>query len=361
MQPDPSVRKVLIYRLCSLGDTVVTLPCLHHVARAFPCAERRLLTNVPIHAKAPAAAAVVGESGLVHGYLRYTIGTRNPAKLLRLVWRIRRFNPEMLVYLQEARGDRAARRDAAFFRLSGVRRIIGLPLGELGVNAFDPATGLYESEASRLARCLRPLGEIDLSDPKNWDLRLTDAEHCKAGEVLAACGERPILACGPGTKMQAKDWGMGNWRALLGRIGAEFPGRALVLVGAREDSEASEYAAAAWPGIKVNLCGALTPRETAAVLERATIFLGPDSGPMHLAACAGVPCVIAFSARDRRGRWFPNGRQHKVIYHQTSCHGCYLEVCTAEQRRCLSSISVAEMAEAVAAVLNAPVRRPAAV
>jgi len=46
----------------------------------------------------------------------------------------------------------------------------------------------------------------------------------------------------------------------------------------------------------VNLCGRLSPRETAAVIERARVFLGPDSGPMHLAASVRVPSVIAFSA-----------------------------------------------------------------
>ena len=47
------VRKVLIYRLGSLGDTVVALPCFHLIERTFPGAERVLLTNFPVHAKAP--------------------------------------------------------------------------------------------------------------------------------------------------------------------------------------------------------------------------------------------------------------------------------------------------------------------
>ncbi len=361
MQPDPSVRKVLIYRLGSLGDTVVALPCLHLIARAFPQAERRQLTNFPVHAKAPPAAAVLGESGLVHSFLRYTAGTRKPAELLRLAGQIRGFNPDLLVYLQPPRGEHEVRRDAVFFRFSGVRRIIGLPLGDLGVNKFDPETGLWESEASRLIRCLRPLGETDLCDLRNWDLHLTEAEHHTASEALAHCGDHPIIACGPGTKMQAKDWGQENWRALLGRLAAEFPSWALVMVGSREDAELSEHTAAAWKGAKVNLCGLLTPRETAAVLKRAAVFLGPDSGPMHLAACSGVPCVIAFSARGRRGVWFPNGSQHRVIYHQTSCQGCNLETCIVEKRRCLTSITVSEMAEAAASVLRARTHGPVAV
>ncbi len=99
MQSDPTVRKVLIYRLGSLGDMVVSLPCFHLIERAFPNSERVLLTNFPVQAKAPAAADVLGPSGLVHGYLRYTVGMRNPRALLRLALEIRRFKPDVLVYL----------------------------------------------------------------------------------------------------------------------------------------------------------------------------------------------------------------------------------------------------------------------
>ncbi len=351
MQPDPSVRKVLIYRLGSLGDTVVALPGFHLVARVFPRAERRLLTNFPVHAKAPPAAAVLGESGLVHNYLRYAAGTRNPAELLRLTWQIRRFNPDLLVYLQPSRGDKAVRRDAAFFRMSGIGEIVGLPLGDLGVSTFDPATGLWEREASRLMRCLRPLGEADVSDLRNWDLHLTEAEHRKAGEALAPCGDRPIIACGPGTKMQAKDWGQENWRGLLGRLSKKYPWYGLVLSGAKDDAAVCDYAALDWAGPKLNLAG-LNPRESAAVFSRARIFIGPDSGPQHLAASVGTPCACVFSARNLPGVWFPPGNNNVVVYHKTECFGCGLETCIEMEQKCIRSVTVDEMERAADRILG---------
>jgi len=92
LKPEHQVKRVLIYRLGSLGDTVVALPCFHLIARAFPDAERRLLTNFPIHAKAPPSEAILGGSGLVHGYMRYTVGTRHIGELLSLVWNIRNYS-----------------------------------------------------------------------------------------------------------------------------------------------------------------------------------------------------------------------------------------------------------------------------
>lgn len=101
----PAVRRVLIYRLGSLGDTVVALPALHLVARAFPRAERRMLTNDPVNVKAPPAAAILEHTGLVDAFLRYTVGTRSLGELARLWWMLASWRPDVLVYLGSARGD----------------------------------------------------------------------------------------------------------------------------------------------------------------------------------------------------------------------------------------------------------------
>jgi heptosyltransferase-3 len=346
------MRRVLIHRLGSLGDTVVALPCFHLIARTFPHAERRLLTNFPVHAKAPSSAAVLGDSGLVDGYIRYTAGRWNPLELLRLAVEIRRFRPDVLIYLTHIRPWKDIERDRLFLRVAGVRRIVGMA-GETEIKpVLDAATGRYESEAVRLARLVAELGDANLADRASWDLMLSDAEREAAREALGALAHRALIVCGPGTKRPAKDWGQENWRALLAELSGRYRGYGLVLVGAQEEYAGADYAARQWAGAKLNLCGRLTPRAMAAALCYAKVFLGPDSGPMHVAAAVGVPCVIAFSASTLPGNWFPHGVQHQVLYRPTSCLGCYLESCTVEGRRCLTSITVAEMAAAVDKVLG---------
>jgi ADP-heptose:LPS heptosyltransferase len=335
-----------------LGDTVVALPCFHLIARVFPQAERRLLTNFPAHSKAPAAAAVLGDSGLVDGYLRYTVGTRRVGELVRLAWEIRRFRPDLLVYLMPVRSLKNVRRDRLFFWAAGVRQIVGLPGAEELKHRFDPETGLFESEASRLSRSIAALGDARIGELESWDLGLTAAEREAAAAALGALGQGPMIVCGPGTKMQAKDWGQENWRLLLARLATEYPMHSLALIGAKEEAGIADHAAQDWTGPKVNLCGLLTPREAAAVLARSDLFLGPDSGPMHLAASVGVPCAIAFSAAGLPGVWYPAGRQHQIVYHRTSCHGCKLETCVVEARRCLTSITVEEMAAAASRAMT---------
>ena len=68
---------------------------------------------------------------------------------------------------------------------------------------------------------------------------------------------------------------------------------------------------------------------------------------MHLAAAMGTPCVAVFSARNKPRTWFPYGNNHHVIYHKTECYGCGLEVCKLEAKKCITSITVEEVEEAV--------------
>lgn len=355
------VKRVLVYRLGSLGDTVVALPALHLVERAFPSAERRMLTNFPVSVKAPAAAAILAKNGLVQGYFRYTVATRSPAVLLRLWWELFRWRPEVLVYLGPVRGVEAAKRDARFFRLCGIRRLIGVPVTEAMQTHRVLADGTLEPEAERLARNLAELGDAQVDSRGAWDLRLTAAEQARAEEVLRPAGERPVLAVSVGTKVQSKDWGGANWRALLARLGALYPGYALALMGAPEESAASEAAAEGWrstagTSLVINLCGVLTPRESAACLARARVFLGHDSGPMHLAAAVGTTCVAIFAARNVPRVWFPHGASHRVLYHPVDCMGCGLETCLVERKKCLigpsTGITVAEVEGEVQAVLG---------
>jgi heptosyltransferase-3 len=346
------IERVLIYRLGSLGDTVVALPCFHAIARAYPDAERCLLGNIPVHSKAPAAFAVLEGSGLVHGFMRYPIGTRSLPELMTLQREIRAFRPQVLIYLTPRRSAGDAMRDAAFLKLCGVSKIIGLPLArEARENRVDPVTGDCEPEAERLARLMHSLGPIDLNDRANWDLGLTLDEHKRAVEVLEPVQGRQLLACCVGTKMQAKDWGGKNWRSVLDALATELPHYGLALIGAKEESTASEAAAAAWAGRYVNLCGRLTPRESAAVLSRARIFLGHDSGPMHLAATVGTACVAVFPARNKPRIWFPWGDQHEIVYYRTDCWDCDLEICLEQKKKCLTSITPAEVLGAVRRVL----------
>src|SRR5277367_5872488 len=172
-----TTKRVLIYRLGSLGDTLIALPALHLVARAFPDAERRMLTNFPVNVKAPPAAAILENTNLVQGYFRYAAGTRSPRELISLWWELVRWRPDVLIYLGPARGVESASRDARFFRFCGIHHLIGVPLtADMQQSRWQQSEQALEPEAARLTRNIAVLGDVDLDDPSSWNLHLSEAE-----------------------------------------------------------------------------------------------------------------------------------------------------------------------------------------
>ncbi|HVB81189.1 MAG TPA: glycosyltransferase family 9 protein [Candidatus Binataceae bacterium] len=313
-------QRVLVYRLGSIGDTVVALPCLHLVRRRFPAAEIALLTNRPVESRAAPMASVLDGTGLVDRYIGYPIRTRRITDLMRLRRAIGGFAPDLLVYLVSRPTAALVRRDHLFFRLAGIRQSVGFPFAREQRISRSPTApnGVWEPEASRLARCVAPLGSAEIDRLASWNLHLTVSEREEAARLLAtrmpygqAVPSR-LLGLSIGTKQLTKDWGDRNWRAALAALAD--PAFGLVLIGAGDERERSQEIARDWPGRVINLCGRASPRVSAAVIERLMFLLCPDSGPMHLAAAVGTRCVAVFSRHNLPGQWFPFGVGHKVLY-----------------------------------------------
>jgi ADP-heptose:LPS heptosyltransferase len=211
----------------------------------------------------------------------------------------------------------------------------------------------FEHEGERLARAVASLGDANPADATARDLGLTREEERTAARCLSHGGiSGDFMACSIGTKFPTNDWGIHKWRAALARIGSEFPKLGLVMLGSGAEIIGSQQAAGGWNARMLNLCAQLTPRESAAVLKRALLYVGHDSGPIHLAASVGTPCVGVYSARHKPGIWFPYGEQHTVIYRHTACHGCELRECERFQKMCISSITVDEVVEAMRNVIE---------
>ncbi len=311
---------VVIFRLGSLGDTVVALPCFHAVARRYPDHRRVVLTNAPVAEEAPPLLAVLGDHGLVHGAIAYPAGLRRPGDLFDLARRLRSLNATDLIYLSPPRGPGSLERDWLFFKACGFARILGLPRGsDLARCRIDAGTGEVEREASRLIRTLHPAtGAIDLDAPANWDLGLTKLERAVATTILDPLSQRRFVAVHMGGKGPGKDWGEANWTALARSLSAQRSDTALVILGAASDRPRAQTLAAAWEGPALDICGRLTPRESAAVLERACLFIGHDSGPLHLAAIGGAPTLGMFGPRTRPRQWHPVGPRVRILHNLES-------------------------------------------
>jgi heptosyltransferase III len=325
---------ILVYRLGSLGDTIVALPCFHAILKRFPRQPKIALTNFPVSSVAAPLESVLGPGGFVQGAISYPVGTRSPRQLLALRKKIRSTGAKTLVYLASTRSRFAPIRDFLFFRLCGIRNVLCVPLSrDLLHNRVDDE-GIVEREAERLARCVEREFQVDVASPSNWDLRLTHTELQRVAELKGTLGTCEYFIVNMGGKAAEKDWGAANWTDLISRIRFTLEGHTLVVVGATEDRTRGDQLIDAWGGKGLNLCGDLTPRETYGVMKNARFFIGHDSGPMHLAAAAQVRCVGIFGSFNAPMKWHPPGQGHIIIH----------------EMRGIASITVERVLDAVARV-----------
>lgn len=167
-----------------------------------------------------------------------------------------------------------------------------------------------------------------VSEPTTWS---DEGDWLHAGRFGA---EAPLLAVHLGAGMAAKRWPAEHWQTLLTRFLDD--GWRVVLVGGSEDTPVAEGMI---PHANLrDWTGRLTVPQTAAFLERADLFVGSDSGPAHLAACAGIASVVLFSGTNRPGQWRPWSRRSLVLRHKVPCRPCHQKVCPLADHPCMAGL-----------------------
>ncbi len=342
---------ILIFRIGSMGDTLISLPLFRKIRATFPTAHISLLTNFSVGIKACPMSLMLDELNVVDAYLEYPINAQELSVFLKLKSKIKQLNIDTLIYLMPKRSPLQLIRDWLFFKLCGIKKIIGLNINSYYQERhYDNFKGLWEHELVRLSKLISVLGPIAIEQTSTWKMPVSAKHHLAINPHLKQITS-PYLVFSLGTKADTNDWGHDRWAALIEKLASFYSQFSLVVIGSDDEFVISQATLKHWPTLSLNLCGKLSPLESAAVLEKATLFIGHDSGPMHLAASVLTPVVAIFSAINKPGEWYPLGTNHTVIYHQTACFGCGLTVCVEKKKQCIRSITVDEVFDAIQAKL----------
>jgi ADP-heptose:LPS heptosyltransferase len=289
------------------------------------------------------AEAILSPTGLIAGSIEYPWPLRNKDAVLALYRKLRVLRPKALYYLTGETKLSRVLRHYLFFRLCGIQEIHGVPWQrDLRYPRELPAQGVWESEASRLLRCIGASTEPAAPPPADRDLGLSAEEKQSAAAALQdAIGLHDYIVISVGGKMAVKDWGDGNWAQFLEAFSRQHPDLGLVVVGSADERARTDLLAKAWQGPSYNSCGMLTPRGSAAVIARASLFAGHDTGTLHLAAAANRPIVGIYSARSLPGQWYSDRPSDIFIYNRVDCFGCLLNEVSEcpHERRCITSIT----------------------
>jgi len=148
-------------------------------------------------------------------------------------------------------------------------------------------------------------------DPPPPFLYVSDERLAAADALLGSGG--PILAMGPAANWFGKTWPLDRFASTAKRLispDGPLAGGRLVILGGPEDVRYVDELRRSLPRDQcLDLTGQLDLLSVHAVLKRASLFVGNDSGLMHLAAAAGAPTVGLFGPSDDRlyAPWGPHG------------------------------------------------------
>ena len=106
---------------------------------------------------------------------------------------------------------------------------------------------------------------------------------------------RPWVVLGLGGSHPLKEWPAETWAEFVGGLRKQFAGTVFLIGGAAQTPNAAELMTRT-SGASVIDATALSLIEAAALLREADLFVGPDSGPMNLAAAVGTPAFAMFGA-----------------------------------------------------------------
>jgi heptosyltransferase III len=263
---------ILFLTATRIGDAVLSTGLLSHLIESCPPARLTIATGPPA---APLFAAVPGLERLI-------VVDKRPLSLhwLPLYAAVAPRRWDLVVDL---RGSLLA-----WLLHAGERRVIG---------KGDPRE-----------HRVRQLGRLFELDPPPGPRLWTTADHDRAAMTLVPAGS-PVLAIGPAANWRGKEWRAERFAELARRLTAAdgiLPAaRVAVLAAGHERAQAEPLISALPNDRRIDLVGKVDLPTAAAVLRRCCLFIGNDTGLMHMAAAAGTPTLGLFgpSPVERYAPW----------------------------------------------------------
>lgn len=348
---------IVVYRIGQLGDTLAALPAIYKIKEMHLSEKMLLLTNVPAKKHFITAWDVLKYTGCFDKAIYYN--SKSFLSLLNIIITLRNLGKSnTLYYLAPFRSQRQILRDQFFFEyLCGIKKIISTEhSGSLkSQTGFSCKLENLENESLRLLRSVvkpdQPISRMDI--PKPPFLFPSDQDYANVSNILGFIDNSiDLIIIAHGSKMPAKKWSIERYKLLISHLIQHNNAIAIILLGGIEDYNEGELIRSAFDSGVTNLSGRTTIMESAAILARSRLYVGSDTGTMHLAAVMGVSVVALFSARDNPGKWEPLGENHTVIRKNVPCAGCMLEVCPYNNN-CMELISEDEVLLAVIDKLEA--------
>jgi heptosyltransferase-2 len=326
--------KILIRATNWVGDAIMALPALRAVRSRFPEAEITILAR-------PYVAAIyenqqvcdnmmlVDDKSDMVGQLRgqkfdTALLLQNAFEAAWIAWRAG--IPERIGYARDGRSLLLTK---------------ALPVPKSGEIPLH--------EQYYYLELLRRAGWLDVLPQESFiKLKLPEEDRQRTAKFILSAGARPDalrIAIGAGASYgSAKCWPPDRFADLANRLHAQADAD-VILFGTRAEAPVSSAIAAGMHHPPVDLTGKTSVADLPALLSQCHLFIGNDSGAMHVAAAVGLPVVAVFGPTDPFGT-APVTPRCSIVQEKPYCSPCFLRRCPTDHR-CMTRVA-ADAVEAAA-------------
>ena len=315
--------KILIISLSNLGDAMLTYPAIQGLREAYPGAEFHVLAG-------PKTRELFSGDP---GFHKVWIWEKKASFFTQigLVLQLMRSGYKLVVDFKNT---------LIPFVLFGAKRT---PF----VRRFPP------SMIHRADQHLSLIFSVGARPPKSLPrLPYGPEEELKVQGWLNSAGTAPAggyAAVVPGAKSHLKRWAPEKFAFVADKLSADWNMR-ILLVGGAEDKTETEAVQRAMKHRAVNLCGATSIRELAALLARISVVITNDTANLHAAQLMGVPTVAVFGPTDEK-KYGPRNPNSAVVRRKLVCAPCEKALC-AYDHECMRWIEPEEVYSSALKVLG---------
>lgn len=343
------ISRILLIRLRQIGDVVFTTPAIRGIRTRFPDAHLAYLVEPP------AAPLVAGNPHLNEVIVAPRAGL---AADLGLIGRLRAKRFDLAVDFHG--GPRAS----LFAWLSGAPERIGYEVAG--------RSWMYTRRVPR-PRALRPrhsvenqwdlLDALDIARPdpseSPVEMRVDAAAARAVDERLTRAGVsagEPLIVIHVSAGNPFRRWPIDSFASLVNALIARDPQRRVIVTSGPSDAQAAEQVIGRARSLvgdanrdQIISCGEFSLAELRALVDRAALYIGGDSGPMHVAATSAVPIVGLYGPTlpVRSAPWRAPGHIAEAVeILDLPCRPCDQRVCAPGDFRCLTWVTPEHVTEA---------------
>ena len=337
-----TVNRVLVIRLRSIGDTVLSTPSLFALKRFLPHASIDILLEDWV-------APVL--DGFEHVDKILTVPRKSTASRARIAARLRANRYDVVYNLH---GGTTA---TLLTRATGAKYRVGYADYQYAGfhNYLSPSSAsLWNREKSHsVEQQLALLGwtGVPVTDRPPTQLAVTENAAAEIARRLSGVGPEsdPFAVIHPAAAFDTKQWAAENFASVIGELQARKIHPVVISSPTETDLveqifDLSSYPIWSYPNLSLP--------EVTALLSRARLFVGNDSGIAHMAAAAGTPSVVIFGSSNR-AHWGPWAtKPAEMVFEEMDCQPCHGYYCEKfEQPECIKRVRVERVVAALDRVL----------